>query len=154
MFAGLAPRLKSENRWLIAPFRPGARPFQALAATLSPLLAGAEDGQEVVRPAHELAAELSEGRVSLKDVAGRVAESNGKAPLLLIADQFEELYTLCHESATRQRFQDVLLNVDPELPARSTVGGLALSSRYAPTSWGKPSPIVRSPMSFRRSRCC
>jgi DNA-binding SARP family transcriptional activator len=38
VFAGLLPRLREEGDWLIAGFRPGGEPFQALAAALIALL--------------------------------------------------------------------------------------------------------------------
>ena len=39
VYAGLLPRLGQDARWTNAHFRPGGRPFDALAAALSPLLA-------------------------------------------------------------------------------------------------------------------
>ena len=38
VFAGLVPRLNDDATWLVVHFRPGARPFDALAAALSPWL--------------------------------------------------------------------------------------------------------------------
>ena len=38
VFAGLLPQLREDGDWLIVDFRPGGRPFQALAAALLPHL--------------------------------------------------------------------------------------------------------------------
>ena len=37
LFAGLLPRLRAEQGWQIAIFRPGSQPFYALAGAMMPL---------------------------------------------------------------------------------------------------------------------
>jgi WD40 repeat protein/DNA-binding SARP family transcriptional activator len=96
VFAGLLPRLRDAGGWLIAGFRPGSRPFRTQAAALAPLLELDEAGQG--------------GRLTLEQAAGHVLEhSRGVNRLLLVVDQFEELYTLCPDPAVRRRFLDGLL---------------------------------------------
>jgi len=96
VFAGLLPRLRNEGGWLITGFRPGSWPFKAQAAALLPFLEPDE--------AH------CKGELTLKQAVERVLESNPEASrLLLVVDQFEELYTLCPEPEMRRRFLDELL---------------------------------------------
>jgi WD40 repeat protein len=66
----------------------------------------------------DLAAALEGGQLPLQQVIERAMESNAaQQRLLLVIDQFEELYTLCPEPARRQRFLDCLL------PATEATGG-------------------------------
>jgi WD40 repeat protein/DNA-binding SARP family transcriptional activator len=122
VFAELLPRLREEGDWLIVNSRPGAQPFQAQAAALFPLL---EPGLiETDQPVEigELARALSAGETSLPDVAERILQKTPRAShLLLIVDQFEELYTLCPEPNLRERFLDGLLAAVEAVPALTLV---------------------------------
>ncbi|MGD9029325.1 MAG: BTAD domain-containing putative transcriptional regulator [Anaerolineae bacterium] len=96
VFAGLLPRLRAEGGWLIVGFRPGSRPLRAQAAALLPFL--------------ELDAAGQGGEVTLEQAVGHVLEdSRGASRLLLVVDQFEELYTLSPDPRVRRRFLDELL---------------------------------------------
>jgi WD40 repeat protein/DNA-binding SARP family transcriptional activator len=96
VFAGLLPRLRYEGGWLITGFRPGRWPFRAQASALLPFL---EPGEE-----------LHGGELALKRAVEKVLESNpGANRLLLVVDQFEELYSLCPEPEMRRRFLNELL---------------------------------------------
>jgi WD40 repeat protein/DNA-binding SARP family transcriptional activator len=110
-YAGLLPRLRERGDWLIAYFRPGARPFHALAAALLPLLESALSETDRLIEAQKLAKALMERNLTLNQLLERVLENNleGKKLLLLI-DQFEELYTFCPEPEMRQIFIDGLLS--------------------------------------------
>ncbi len=113
VYAGLVPQLRRIRLggWTVASFRPGEHPFQALAAAFVPLLE--PDMGEIDRLAEtiKLAAILKEGSLVMQDLAIRAAQ---KAPannrILLIADQFEELYTLCQDATERHLFFDRLLS--------------------------------------------
>ncbi len=110
VFAGLLPKLQAEGNWRIAAFRPGKQPFHALAAVLLPILE--PDSGKVNRAikVHALADTLSQGNASLHDIVKSApGETAGTSRLLLLVDQFEELYTLCSHSEIRQRFLDALL---------------------------------------------
>ena len=107
--AGLLAHLRSEGSWRIASFRPGARPFQALAAALVPELDPELSATEGLVETNKLAQALRDGEVSLMDVVARVlAKSPPDTRFPLVGDQFEELYTLVGDDALRQRFLDVL----------------------------------------------
>jgi len=110
VFAGLLPRLREEGNWFIADLRPGGQPFHALAAALLLALEPELDETDRLVKARKLAQALGEGDIPLHDAVERVLEKgNGADRLLLLVDQFEELYTLCPEPETRRRFVDALL---------------------------------------------
>ncbi len=100
VFAGLAHQVDGSS--CVAAFRPGKQPFDALAAALVPLL----EHTKTTR----LAEELSEGRISISDIAEQVLRSKpGIDRLFLIADQFEEIFTLCSDATACRRFLDRLI---------------------------------------------
>jgi DNA-binding SARP family transcriptional activator len=119
VFAGLLPRLRAGGDggdgddggdWLIAGFRPGTRPFRALAGGLVAATSPELDGGARQVQARELADGLLSGELRLADaVADALQNRPGAQRLLLVADQFEELYTLCPEREHRRRFLDELL---------------------------------------------
>ncbi len=95
--AGLVPALRAgalpgSERWPIAVMFPGGRPFEALSAALR---AAAPDASPAV-PGQV------EGGEELARLAGRIAGDAG-GRLLLVIDQFEELFLLTAEAA-RSRF--------------------------------------------------
>ena len=115
VFAGVLPRLRPEGSWLIAHCRPGSQPFQALAAALVPSLEPALSETDRLIEAGKLARALGERELALDEVAARLLEKKADARrVLLVVDQFEELYTLGVEPPVRQWFLDALL----EAPGR------------------------------------
>jgi WD40 repeat protein len=122
VFAGLTPRLRAVGGWIVASFRPGADPFEALTAPLVPLLEPTMSETDRLAERSKLTAALREGTVKLGDVLERIREKQDAAPrLLLIADQFEELFTLTRDDASRRAFLDVLLSAFPQV-AESPAG--------------------------------
>jgi len=114
VFAGLLPRLRREPGWLIVAFRPGSRPFDALANALVALQGAQRGATDRMAKADKLGRGLRQGRLSLDQVMEQaLGESSTPASperrLLLVMDRFEELYTLCSDSATRRAFLDLLL---------------------------------------------
>ena len=112
--------------WHIAVLRPGARPIESLATALIPLLEPESSSEEHFAQAAELARALHLGQTTLCRAMRPVLEqgaSTGSGPragrsrtgrpdpgrLLLVVDQFEELYTLCPDTAIRQVFLQLLL---------------------------------------------
>jgi WD40 repeat protein/DNA-binding SARP family transcriptional activator len=103
--AGLLPQLRQEVDWLTALFRPGAQPFHALAAALMLWLEPESSETERLIQANKLATALLCQEISLAIVLERLLAAQQPAgSLLLVIDQFEELYTLCSEAHTRQHF--------------------------------------------------
>ncbi|KYC37291.1 hypothetical protein WA1_47620 [Scytonema hofmannii PCC 7110] len=108
VFAGLIPRLRIEGTWLIESFRPGKQPFDELASALVRQLEPELGKIERVVKAVKLAERLKNGEISLQQIVSGILESSNKR-LLVIADQFEELYTLCPDKKQQERFVDILL---------------------------------------------
>lgn len=109
VFAGLLPHLRGSGNWLIADFRLGRSPFQALAAALLPLLEPQMSETDRILESNKLARALSQGDLTLAQVVGRVLQKHpDRSRLLLVADQLEELYTQCPEPEKRHRFLDQL----------------------------------------------
>ena len=110
IYAGLLPRLRPEGRSLIVSFRPGDRPLRALAVALIPLLEAGMSETDQLLEITKLGDALERGDLQLSDVADGLRRKHpGADRLVVIADQFEELYTLCQDRDVRQRFLDQLL---------------------------------------------
>jgi formylglycine-generating enzyme required for sulfatase activity len=110
VFAGLAPALDNSGPWLFSTFRPGDDPFMGLAHALVPLIEPDLSAIKQIGEARDLAARLREGRTPLSDYLHHIHATSPDHRLLLIADQFEELYTLTRDPATRHAFLDLLLS--------------------------------------------
>jgi WD40 repeat protein len=136
--AGLLPALRrgADNHvWEILTLTPGPMPLHALLAALSP---APEDMSRAARLAR------NEGDVSLlrergltidafaRDILG---EQLGTDHLLLVVDQWEELYTQAKSIADRQRFLDLILQATADrsvtvvLTLRGDFYGRALEDR-------------------------
>ncbi|MFQ5923049.1 MAG: adenylate/guanylate cyclase domain-containing protein [Anaerolineales bacterium] len=112
VFAGLLPRLRKEEGWSIAQFRPGSQPLAALTTVLLPVIQPELQTAERLVETRKLADALRAGDLPLYDVVNQAFEKNREVEhLLLVIDQFEELYTLCQEEEVRRRFKDELLAV-------------------------------------------
>jgi len=136
VFAGLLPRLRPNVEWLIAAFRPGPRPFESLAATLLPLLEPTISETDRLLEMRKLSGALKSGELALGEIIQTIVKKHGDAQhLLLFADQFEELYTLCDDAETRRTFVNTLLaGLDERglkllLTLRADFMGQALSQR-------------------------
>ncbi|NCS57349.1 MAG: WD40 repeat domain-containing protein, partial [Microcystis aeruginosa G11-04] len=108
VFAGLVPKLQQEGHWQFTHFRPGSDPFHALALALVPLYTTNLNETERLAQARQLANYLRDGDIALADVVAQIQHNYPRERVLLIADQFEELYTLCHDEKIRRNFLDKL----------------------------------------------
>jgi N-acetylmuramoyl-L-alanine amidase len=116
--AGLLPALRREPNavWDIATMIPSDRPFHNLAAALGPLVEESINEIEQLRATGVLAAALSSGEITLRDVVERAVQRQpGTDRLLLFVDQWEELYTLTADTVAR-RFTDALLDATAMAP--------------------------------------
>jgi WD40 repeat protein/serine/threonine protein kinase len=118
--AGLIPRLQREAttemdmlNWHITTMRPGSHPFRALAAALLPQLQpGLSDAERLVET-NKLVNDLRHSKLGLPQLVAQLLrhqpanQTNNR--VLLVIDQFEELYTLCTSQQTRHHFLDELL---------------------------------------------
>ncbi len=128
VFAGLLPRLRQDegvtggsspsmlhakrSSFVIASFRPGSHPFQAMAAALLPLLQPKLSAANYPAEANKLSEALHQGRTRLSAVMARIRQPDqADSRVLLVIDQFEEIFTLCTDLVERRRFIDELLDV-------------------------------------------
>lgn len=110
--------------------KPGARPLESLARALVPLLPPATQ----VLPASQAlaieqllrsAAEPTQGLRRFADELPQIAQ----CPLVLLVDQFEEVYTLCTDPAERDALVGLLLHAASE-PSRHLAVILTLRSDF------------------------
>lgn len=137
--AGLIPRLRqaaTKGVWEFATLVPTDRPLQSLAAALMPILE--PDLRRIDRLAaiNQLAGHFAEGAVSLRDVVTDLLRTQpGTDRLLLVVDQWEELYTLAADDNARRRFIAEILDASAKGPVtvvltlRGDFFGQALSDR-------------------------
>jgi KaiC/GvpD/RAD55 family RecA-like ATPase len=110
VFAGLLPRLRQEGNWVIVSCRPGREPFQELTASLVPSLEPQMSKTDQLIEMNKQARALRSGEMHLHQVVKRILEMQAEASrLLLVCDQFEELYTLDQDAEERTRYLDELL---------------------------------------------
>jgi WD40 repeat protein len=114
VFAGLIPKLRQEGNWLIEIFKPGKDPFLPLAFALVRQLEPEAGETHKMREAMGLASDFQQGRITVKQVIDQILERNPGKRLLLVADQLEELFTLCPVKEEQKRFADELLATIPQ----------------------------------------
>ncbi|MDF5733126.1 MAG: WD40 repeat domain-containing protein [Rhizonema sp. PD38] len=120
VLAGLVPKLQQEGHWKFTHFRPGVvrkkelrsifDPFYAIATALVPLYTPHLDKTKQLAQASDLADLLRDGKILLSDVIAAIQQNYPNHRVLLIADQFEEIYTICHEENIRRHFLDILID--------------------------------------------
>jgi|GEM_PF-816095 len=129
VLAGLAPRLHGLGGWRFSRFRIGNElehnPFLALARALAPLFTPSTDDLDRLTETRRLATLLQSGELALRDVFAASRGRDKGSCILLIADQFEETFTLVEDETLRHRFIDVLLAGFPD-PARSSSPDVSL----------------------------
>ena len=111
LLAGVLPRLRegalpgSEAWTYVQPLTPGAHPLESLAIALNNALPGSSLGA--------LRADLDDSPRGLHMLAGRLVRQPA-ARVVLVIDQFEELFTLAADEAERQHFIDLLVTAVSE----------------------------------------
>ena len=117
VFAGLVPQLRKNSNVQIVSFRPGDNPFDALAVALKQFaVASTNSSQENADKERleelELEIDLRHDKKALckfiKKITTSTIKTDRNPRFILIADQFEELYTLTPPEQ-RQPFLDALL---------------------------------------------
>jgi hypothetical protein len=102
--AGLVPALRrgalpGSERWFVVEMQPGAQPLQELERSLLRI---------AVSPPDRLLEWLQQDVQSLRRVIPRMLPGGANTELVLVIDQFEELFTLVEDEATRAHVLDVL----------------------------------------------
>jgi len=118
--AGLVPLLPSA--WRVVVWRPRKHPLVELSNSLSPLLYDELDKVERKAKSKALWQQLKSGGLDLRDVVELVLEETGAARVLLVADQFEEFYTLVTEEVRQPVLQQLLAVVQSELACTVLLG--------------------------------
>jgi hypothetical protein len=112
VLAGLIPALRrgdlpGSDGWDIVTLQPGERPLEALAAVVALLLAeGVESVAATRRLLDDLAADERSLHLATKLALARRPQGER---LVLVVDQFEELFTLCRDETARRAFLNNLL---------------------------------------------
>jgi WD40 repeat protein len=99
------PGVPGSNRWPQMILTPGARPLRRLAGQLAPLTG------QITDTVH---ARLAEDPAALTTVAAAVVSRHARGEpttgrrLVLVVDQFEEVFTACEDESERRAFVDAL----------------------------------------------
>jgi len=108
--AGLIPALrwdKTSTDWPIHVLTPTVHPLESLATALT-------QSVNSVTATAALMDDLSRDSRSLDLFIKRILKPTGASQLLLVIDQFEELFTLCHSESERIAFMENLLTAASE----------------------------------------
>jgi WD40 repeat protein len=100
--AGLVPALRGgalpgSESWVVTDMVPGSYPYEELSTSLLRVAVTGSD---------QLVEELAQDELGMTRVVGRILPPD--AELVLVVDQFEELFTLTSDDETRRRFLDGL----------------------------------------------
>jgi tetratricopeptide (TPR) repeat protein len=112
--AGLVPKLRKDRHtiWETMILVPTDQPLKAIAAAFLPLLEPSMSEVDRLAEASKLAEHLRSGTISLHDIVGRILQKqSGTDRVLIVVDQFEELYTLTSSDEAGRRFLDELLAI-------------------------------------------
>jgi hypothetical protein len=163
VFAGLVPRLRTTGNVEIISFRPGNKPFDNLAIALShlecnPLPRNSLQSQPDVRLAQiDLDLDWRNNETNLCHYIKTIVSASRYQRLVLIADQFEELYTLTPETE-RDSFLKALyfaVNDAPNftlvLTLRADFSGIVLNSLLG-KALQKYAPLFLTPMDSQELR--
>jgi formylglycine-generating enzyme required for sulfatase activity len=115
--AGLIPAWKNENagRGAIHIVTPTARPLESLGASLT-------RESESVTATSTLMDDMQKDARSLRLYVKKMLSNSGETNLLLVVDQFEEVFTLCKDPVERKAFIENLLSlVDGEHHAAQVI---------------------------------
>lgn len=109
VYAGLMPHLRQQSDLIMADFRPGQQPIHALANVLMTVHPTSPSPETVEHWVSRWQADPTH----VKQTVAQIFEQHAPPPkrLILIANQFEELFTLCHDVTTRRQFLDILFEL-------------------------------------------
>lgn len=103
--AGLIPTLRQgglpgSEQWFIVEMLPGSHPLEELEAALL---------RVAINPPESLLAQLCEDERGLLRAVRRILPTDEKTELILVIDQFEELFTLCLDETVRAHLLNSLV---------------------------------------------
>lgn len=121
VFAGLVPALlkRTAEQWHFVTLRPGSDPFLAIANAMIPLLeAEAEQTQQIIA-ASNLAEHLRKRERALTECLLSIQQRHPDQRLLIVVDQFEELFTLGCDVMVQRQFLAALVAIVETMPEPS-----------------------------------
>ena len=107
--AGVIPKLRENNEWLILKIRPGGDPFRLLATEIALVF----HPEIRTRQDEEVSGLIKQLKTDTFDWTGKVSDllhSSGKQRLLIVIDQFEELFTQS-DPETVKAYEAQLINL-------------------------------------------
>jgi formylglycine-generating enzyme required for sulfatase activity/energy-coupling factor transporter ATP-binding protein EcfA2 len=115
--AGLIPALRSNElaqsgEWSFVVLRPGSQPISELAIKLLRLVSenyGPADLSAMEQELRQNESGLYKGIILQMSRQGLSPEQERRRKVVIVVDQFEEIFTLCQDEAERRRFLDNLL---------------------------------------------
>jgi WD40 repeat protein/transcriptional regulator with XRE-family HTH domain len=141
--AGVVPAVRQGSlpgamKWTILDMIPGMYPFEEMEATLL---------RVAVNPPASLLPQLVEDERGMLRAIKRVLPADPDASLLLVVDQFEEVFTLVEDEAVRKRFLDGLYvaATDPRSPLHVVVT-LRADFYDRPLLYRQPGELMRQRM--------
>lgn len=106
---------KGSSQWKIVIFTPGVHPLESLALAIT-------RDQDSLHTVTTLIEDFTRDPLVLHLASRRLTEATPAPRLLLVIDQFEEVFTLCRDEGERNAFIDNVMNaVDPESNGPTTV---------------------------------
>jgi tetratricopeptide (TPR) repeat protein len=143
--AGLIAALKhnaipDSSGWPVAIFRPGSDPLESLAIALSRVV----DIGKGVSAITDLVADFQKSNKALHLVARRALPDNAPAMrLVILVDQFEEVFTLCRNNEVRSEFINNLLYA-----AKAVQGQVLVILTMRADFYGKCAPYTELAAAF------
>jgi hypothetical protein len=122
--AGLVPKLRKDRHkaWETVILVPTDQPLKALARAFVPLLEPTMSEVDRLAEATKLAEHFRSGTISLDDIVERILEKQaGTNRVLIVVDQFEELYTLTSDEEARRCFLDELLATSSRAGSKANI---------------------------------
>jgi TIR domain/AAA ATPase domain len=122
--AGLVPRLRSDRRtaWETVILVPTDQPLRALAGAFVSLLEPTMGEVDRLAEAAKLAEHFRSQTISRYDIVERIVEKqSGTNRVLIVVDQFEELYTLTSDEEVRRCFLDELLAASSRVGSKANI---------------------------------
>lgn len=122
VFAGLLPKVLKEHQWLVIAFRPLSSPFYNLAAELIPHVEPSMGEVDKLKEIQKLADNLEQGDIKLQNTIQLILKKTRKYErLLIVVDQFEEIFTLCRNEKIREKFLKLLFSILPDASTRTSL---------------------------------
>jgi uncharacterized protein YjbI with pentapeptide repeats/ABC-type dipeptide/oligopeptide/nickel transport system ATPase component len=114
VLAGLIPKLRSLDNWITISCRPGKQPFYFLASALTALYPDKDGHVRSSDFTSNLSHRIRHNKNILWQEIANILEQNQKTRILLIVDQFEEIYTLAQDE--QEFFIDSLIEATQNNP--------------------------------------